>query len=93
MAKKAKVSKTRAVRDNPKASKSAQPDPLEEQRATVRALLQKDPTGRTVHDELHAEVKSRAKAIWLQSGGTDGHQESDWRQAREELGVPPEVVV
>ena len=29
------------------------------------------------------------QAIWIQSGGTHGHQEADWRQAREDLGVPP----
>jgi hypothetical protein len=87
------VSKTRAVRDYPKTSDAASPDPLENERIVVRALLQKDPTGRSVHDELYAAVKSRAEAIWLQTGGTHGHQESDWRQAREELGVPPEVFV
>ena len=42
---------------------------------------------------LYVAVKSRAEAIWLQSGGTHGHQDADWRQAKEELGVPPEVVV
>jgi hypothetical protein len=93
MAKKPKVSKPQAVRDYPKAADAAPPDPLEKQRIIVRALLQKDPTGRSVHDELYLEVKSRAEAIWLQTGGTHGHQESDWRQAREELGVPPEVSV
>jgi len=93
MAKKPKVSKPQAVRDYPKASDAARPDPLEKQRITVRTLLQKDPTGRSVHDELYVAVKSRAEAIWLQTGGTHGHQESDWRQAREELGVPPEVSV
>jgi hypothetical protein len=93
MAKKPKVSKPRPVRDNPKAADAAGPDPLEKQRTTVRALLQKDPTGRSVHDELFVTVKARAEAIWLQSGSTHGHQESDWRQAREELGIPPEVSV
>ena len=106
MAKKPKVSKTEAVsktqsvskaqqagRDHPKASNAASPDPLENERITVRAILQKDPTGRSVHDELYVAVKSRAEAIWLQTGGTHGHQETDWRQAREELGVPPEIFV
>ena len=93
MAKKPKVKKTTAVRDSAKVSEAVSPDPLELQRSAVRTLLQKDPTGRSVHDELYAAVKSRAEAIWLQSGGTHGHQEADWRQAREELGVPLEVFV
>jgi hypothetical protein len=93
MAKKPKVKKTQAVRECPNASDAVCSDPLEEQRITVRTLLQKDPTGKSVHDELHVAVKSRAEAIWLQTGGTHGHQESDWRQAREELGIPAEVFV
>ncbi|MGO9108114.1 MAG: DUF2934 domain-containing protein [Thermoguttaceae bacterium] len=93
MAKKPKVKKTQAVRKDPNVSDAVRPDPLEKQRIAVRALLQKDPTGKSVHDELHVAVKSRAEAIWLQTGGTHGHQESDWRQAREELGIPPEVIV
>lgn len=93
MAKKPRVRKTQAVRDYPKVSDAVCPDPLEKERITVRTLLQKDPTGRSVHDELFLAVKSRAEVIWLQAGGTHGHQESDWRQAREELGVPPEVFV
>ncbi|MGA2257882.1 MAG: DUF2934 domain-containing protein [Thermoguttaceae bacterium] len=93
MAKKAKVSKPQAVRGNPKVAEAVRPDPLEKERSAVRALLQKDPTGRSVHDQLHAAVKSRAEAIWRETGSTHGHQESDWRRAREELGVPPEVVV
>ena len=93
MAKKSKVKKTQAVHDYPKVSDAVCSDPLEKQRITVRTLLQKDPTGRSVHDELHVAVKSRAETIWLQTGGTHGHQESDWRQAKEELGVPPEVIV
>ncbi len=93
MAKKPKVSKTPAASKTPKASPAAPPDPLEAERTAVRALLQKDPSGKSVHDELYAAVKSRAEAIWRQTGGTHGHQEADWRQAREELGVPAEVVV
>ena len=93
MAKKAKATTTPAVRSSAKAPVAAPPDPLAKERTTVRTLLQKDPTGRSVHDELVAAVKSRAEAIWRQSGCTHGHQEADWRQAREELGIPPNVVV
>lgn len=93
MATKPKVKKPQAVREYPNVSDAACSDPMERQRITVRMLLQKDPTGRNVHDELYVAVRSRAEAIWLQTGGTHGHQESDWRQAREEIGVPPEVFV
>ena len=93
MAKKPQVKKTQAVRDYPNVSNAVCSDPLEKQRITVRTLLQKDPTGKSVHDELYGAVKSRAEAIWRETGGTHGHQESDWRQAREELGVPSEVFV
>ena len=93
MAKKPRVSNPQAVRNDPKAADAACPQPLEKERIAVRTLLQKDPTGKSVHDELYVAVKSRAEAIWRQTGGTHGHPDADWRQAREDLGVPPEVFV
>ena len=43
MAKKSKVSKTQAVRDYPKASDTARPDPLDKQRIAVRAYPSQRP--------------------------------------------------
>ena len=93
MAKKPKVSKTPAASKTPKASPAAPPIPWKPSERQSVPCFQKDPSGKSVHDELYAAVKSRAEAIWRQTGGTHGHQEADWRQAREELGVPAEVVV
>ncbi len=93
MAKKQAVNMTQAVCECPKVSDAVCSDSMEKQRITVRTLLQKDPTGKSVHDELYVAVRSRAEAIWHQAGGTHGHQESDWSQARVELGVPAKVFV
>ena len=45
MAKKPKVSKTQAVRENPKVSDALPPSPLEKQRLAVRGVLRGRPDG------------------------------------------------
>jgi HSP20 family molecular chaperone IbpA len=44
-------------------------------------------------DNVESRIRERAYEIFLQRGGTDGHDQDDWFQAKEELVATPPLTL